>query len=239
MRTVGTTREKVGRVTFPSGPVAVPDVVDALAVGRPVTAVWVNELGGVTFAIGAGDEYVKTYPAEHAPLLTDEAVRLRWAGQYIAVPPVLGDGAGWLHTAGLPGCSAVDPRWADDPETAARAIGAGLRAMHDALPVQNCPFGRLSWVPADPTAAPDPDRLVVCHGDACAPNTLMSADGAFIGHVDIGDLGVADRWADLAIATMSLDWNYPGNYEAALLDAYGVARDDERIDHYRALWDAG
>jgi hypothetical protein len=26
--------------------------------------------------------------------------------------------------------------------------------------------------------------------------------------------------------------------EAARLDAYGVARDDERIDHYRALWDA-
>ena len=66
----------------------------------------------------------------------------------------------------------------------------------------------------------------------------MSDDGAFVGHVDIGDLGVADRWADLAIATMSLDWNYPGNYEAALLDAYGVVRDDERIAYYRSLWDA-
>ena len=43
--------------------------------------------------------------------------------------------------------------------------------------------------------------------------------GVHVGHVDIGDLGVADRWADLAIATMSLDWNFPGNYEAALLDA--------------------
>lgn len=234
MRTVGTARGKVGWVTFPSGPVPVPDVVDTLAAGRPVTAVWENELGGVTFAIGAGDEYVKTYPAEHAPLLTDEAVRLRWAGQYIAVPPVLGEGEGWLHTVGLPGRSAVDPRWSDDPETAARAIGAGLRAMHDALPVADCPFGRPSWV----GDVPDPDRLVVCHGDACSPNTLMSDDGAFVGHVDIGDLGVADRWADLAIATMSLDWNFPGNYEAALLDAYGVARDDERIAYYRSLWDA-
>ena len=113
--------------------------------------------------------------------------------------------------------------------------GAGLRVMHDALPVADCPFGRPSWV----VNAPNPDRLVVCHGDACAPNTLMGDDGAFVGHVDIGDLGVADRWADLAIATMSLDWNYPGNYEAALLDAYGVPRDDARIDYYRALWDAG
>ena len=81
MRTAGTEHGKVGQVTFPSGPVPVPDVVHALADGRPVTAVWENELGGVTFAIGAGAEYVKTYPAEHAPLLTDAAVRLRWAGR--------------------------------------------------------------------------------------------------------------------------------------------------------------
>ena len=53
-------------MTFPTGPVPIPDVVDELAAGRPVAAVWENELGGVTFAIGAGDEYVKTYPAEHA-----------------------------------------------------------------------------------------------------------------------------------------------------------------------------
>jgi kanamycin kinase len=56
--------------------------------------------------------------------------------------------------------------------------------------------------------------------------------------VDLGDLGIADRWADLAIATMSLDWNFPRNYESALLGAYGVARDDERIAFYRSLWDA-
>jgi kanamycin kinase len=221
-------------VSFPSSPVPVPDVVHELAAGRPVAAVWENELGGVTFAIGAGTEYVKTYPAEHAALLTAEAVRLRWAGRYIAVPPVLGEGPAWLHTAGLPGHSAVDPRWSDDPQTAARAIGTGLRAMHDALPVGKCPFGPPSWV--DDSVAPD--RLVVCHGDPCAPNTLMNTDGAFVGHVDVGDLGVADRWADLAIATMSLDWNYPGNFEAALLDAYGVAPDPERIAHYRWLWDA-
>ena len=56
---------------------------------------------------------------------------------------------------------------------------------------------------------PPIDRLVVCHGDACAPNTLIDDDGRCCGHVDLDALGVADRWADLAVATMSLEWNYP------------------------------
>ena len=234
-------------MTFPSGPVPVPDVVHALAAGRPVTAVWENELGGVTFAIGAGAEYVKTYPAEHAPLLTDEAVRLRWAVEYIAVPRVLGAGPGWLHTAGLPGWSAVDPRWGDDPAVAARAIGAGLRLLHDRLPVDSCPFdwsvrSRLRLIRPEAKVAlahpPAVDRLVVCHGDACAPNTLIGADGRCCGHVDLGALGVADRWADLAVATMSLDWNYAGSWEDELLEAYGIEADAERISYYRRLWDA-
>ncbi|WP_208103792.1 hypothetical protein [Mycolicibacterium sp. CBMA 226] len=48
-------------MTFPSGPVPVPDVVDRLAAGRPVTAVWENELGGVTFAIGAEAALLDAY----------------------------------------------------------------------------------------------------------------------------------------------------------------------------------
>ena len=72
------------------------------------------------------------------------------------------------------------------------------------------------------TDSPPIDQLVVCHGDACAPNTLIDDDGRCYGHVDLGDLGVADRWADLAVATLSLSWNYPGSWEGELLDAYGV-----------------
>ena len=160
---------------------------------------------------------------------------------------MLGLGAGWLHTAGLSGWSAVDPRWGDDPAVAARAIGAGLRLLHDRLPVDSCPFDwsvrsrlRLIRPEAKATLAHPPavDHLVVCHGDACAPNTLIDADGRCCGHVDLGALGVADRWADLAVATMSLDWNYPGSWEDELLEAYGLEADVERIDYYRRLWDA-
>jgi kanamycin kinase len=86
-------------------------------------------------------------------------------------------------------------------------------------------------------AMPPPDKLVVCHGDACAPNTLLDEDGHWAGHVDLGLLGVADRWADLAVATWSADWNYGPGWDGLLLDAYGVGPDAERTRYYRLLWD--
>jgi kanamycin kinase len=148
------------------------------------------------------------------------------------------------------------------------AIGQGLRALHDALPVRDCPFswsaaGRLAdarrraglgllttdqWHPSHrhlslPGAldlledVPPVDQLVVCHGDSCAPNTLLTDDGRWSGHVDLGALGVADRWADLAVATWSATWNYGPGWEPVLLEAYGVAPDPDRTRYYRLLWD--
>ena len=172
----------------------------------------------------------------------------------------------WIVTAALAGENAVSARWTADPARAVAAIGAGLRALHDTLPAERCPFtwsaqdrlisarrraadlepsrwhadhrrldvaGALRRL-ANPPAA---DRVVVCHGDACAPNTLIGADGRWTGHVDLGDLGVADRWADLAVATWSAGWNYGPGWERALLAAYGVEPDPERTAYYRLLWD--
>ncbi len=83
---------------------------------------------------------------------------------------------------------------------------------------------------------PPIDRLVVCQGDACAPNTLIAATGRCSGHVDLGSLGVADRWADLAVATWSTQWNYGEGWESTLLEAYGVEGDVVRTRYYRLLW---
>lgn len=244
-------------MTVPSSPPPVPPLVKRFARGGAVRAVWVNELGGVTFRLGAGGpgssgrEFIKVADAGIADF-AGEAARLRWAASYVTVPDVLGcgvdaDGA-WLHTAALPGRSAVHPRWLAAPEVAVRAIGAGLRALHDRLPVRSCPFdwsvaGRLARLSAGGRARldepPPIDRLVVCHGDACAPNTLIDDDGRWCGHVDLGALGVADRWADLAVATLSLGWNYPGRlWEAEFFTAYGVRPDPARIGYYRRLWQA-
>ena len=176
-------------------------------------------------------------------------------------------GAQWLLTAGLPGQNAVTPRWRSDPLTAVVAIGKGLRELHDRAPVDDCPYdwstsARVAQVVAghgqpDPARwhsehspltfeqakdrlleIPEPDQ-VVCHGDACAPNTLLDDDGTFCGLVDLGALGVGDRWADLATATWSTVWNYGPGWENALLDAYGIDPDPERTAYYRLLWDLG
>ena len=62
---------------------------------------------------------------------------------------------------------------------------------------------------------------MVCHGDACAPNTLLYDDGTFAAHVDLGALGVADRWADLAVAAWSTEWNYGPGYDEIVYVGYG------------------
>ena len=66
-------------MSIPSEPVPVPGVVADIAAGRPVAAVWVNELGGVTFRVDGGAEYVKVSPPRWAHHLVAEAHRLRWA----------------------------------------------------------------------------------------------------------------------------------------------------------------
>jgi kanamycin kinase len=87
-------------VSVPSEPVPVPAAVVGIAEGRQVVAVWVNELGGVTFDVDGGREYVKVSPPEWAHHLVAEAERLRWAAAFVQVPRVLGAGrrstrAGW------------------------------------------------------------------------------------------------------------------------------------------------
>jgi kanamycin kinase len=54
--------------------------------------------------------------------------------------------------------------------------------------------------------------------------------------VDFGDLAVGDRWADLAVASVSLDWNFGEGPQGELFDAYGITPDAERIGYDRALW---
>jgi kanamycin kinase len=240
-------------MSIPLDPVDVPARVRELARGAALSPVWRNEYGGLTFRTD-DERYIKHGPRNAESSLAGEAERLTWAGAFTRVPHVLEEGSDatheWLVTRALPGRSAVAPRWIAEPAAAVRAVGEGLRALHEALPVEHCPFdwsvparianaeARGIRVPDALRDAPPIDRLVVCHADACCPNTLIGEDGRWLAHVDLGQLGAGDRWADIAVASMSTEWNYGPGWDDALIEAYGVDPDRPRLSYYRELWNA-
>jgi len=76
------------------------------------------------------------------------------------------------------------------------------------------------------TLTPDGSDLVVTHGDYSLDNLILPADGA-LHCIDVGRLGVADRYQDVAIA-----WNCLGEFGADLqkrfLQRYGIDKLDMR-----------
>ncbi len=244
-------------------PEQVPDLVAALAGDRTVDGVWTNGIGGTTWRLGRAEDttYLKVGPIHPEFDPVRDAARYEWLASYVPVPVPLGvgelDGWGWFESAPVPGWMAVDgfggpaPRFADRVGETIRALGAALRHFHDTVPVDDCPFTwsaeeRLARLP--PAAArrvgavPHLDP-VVCHGDACNPNTHLFDDLSVAGFVDLARSGVADRWADLAPASMSVGWNFGGGLEHLLLEGYGIGRDIPmdavKLDWYSRLWDAG
>lgn len=218
----------------------VPDVVQSVADGRPIEMVWRNELGGLTFAVG--DLFVKWNPIDTGVDLEPERHRMAWLAERHPAPRVVDfgsdDHAQWLVTDALAGEHAVGDRWRARRSEAIEAIATGLRALH-AVAIDDFPADWTSWVQRTRNELgerPAVDGPVLVHGDACAPNTLISMAGEWVGHVDLGDLTVGDRWADLAIASISLDWNFGEGHQDEFFDRYGVARDDERLRFYRGLW---
>lgn len=177
--------------------------------------------------------YLKVHPVGTG--IPDEATRLRWAATYVRVPQLIEYGSDgfrdWLMTAELSGVDAArHPWWRSDPARLAAAVGRGLRAFHEAIPVDECPF----WFPgADADADAD---LVVCHGDYCFPNVFLETgpdgESTVTGYLDLGEVAVADRWLDLAVALRSLGLNLGSEYEDAYLAGYGIALDEAK----RASW---
>jgi kanamycin kinase len=95
------------------------------------------------------------------------------------------------------------------------------------------PAGALAELEA---LAPDTEDLVVCHGDFCPPNMLLQ-DGAVTGFVDLGELGAADRWWDIAVGGWSVGWNFGEELEPLFYESYGIGPDPARIRFFRLLYD--
>jgi aminoglycoside phosphotransferase len=140
----------------------------------------------------------------------------------------------WLLTEEIPGSDATRNPLRADPATLVPLLAAGLRLIHATptidCPFPNAidralgqarqrvrdglvqpgdlhpEFRQLSYAAALAELdrlRPDVEDLVVCHGDYCLPNVMISG-GEVTGFVDLGELCVADRWRDLAVATWSV-----------------------------------
>lgn len=57
-----------------------------------------------------------------------------------------------------------------------------------------------------------PDSVpVLAHGDYCLPNIFLQ-DGELSGFIDVGDMGIGEKWRDIALCYRSLRHNFDGTY---------------------------
>jgi len=196
--------------------------------------VWQAETGNITAKLSRPD-HPDVFAKHCAEDPLDEAERLSWLHGRFPSPAIVDyaqyDDGYLLATLAMPGESAVSERWRREPRLAAAAVGEGLARLHSLDPSE-CLFDSPAWITDDIG-----DTVAILHGDPCAPNTLLGDDGTFAGIVDLPLLGPGDPWADLAIASWSLEWNFGPGFEAEFFAAYGVAPDEERCRHYRTMWE--
>lgn len=88
------------------------------------------------------------------------------------------------------------------------------------------------------------EELVLSHGDYCLPN-ILGAGEELCGYIDLGRMGAADRWCDIALCYRSLSHNYSGKYHSRqayagyddmlLFRELGLEPDWEKIRYYILL----
>lgn len=88
------------------------------------------------------------------------------------------------------------------------------------------------------------EDLVLTHGDLCLPN-IFAKHNRISGFIDLGKMGPADRWQDIAIAMRSLEHNFVGKYNNGkeyykfepqmLLDELGIKIDEKKNRYYLLL----
>lgn len=177
------------------------------------------------------------------------------------------DGIDYLLIRALPGLPASDDYWKTNPRRLAEILAESMRALHNLDPAdcpfdqrtdtkirEVSQYVRLGLVNADDfdlenvgktpeeilnqlyTERPLQEDLVVTHGDFCLPNLILD-NWKLSGFIDVGSLGVGDRYQDLALCLRDLvnELN-TDRYAKFFFDAYGLtAVDDEKLRYFRLL----
>ncbi|TCC64498.1 aminoglycoside 3'-phosphotransferase [Kribbella pittospori] len=98
------------------------------------------------------------------------------------------------------------------------------------------PAELLARVVAERPYAESVQELAVCHGDLCLPNVIFDPSTLEVtGLIDVGRLGISDRYIDLALTTIQIhdEWSVD---PAPFLASYGLPDPDQRrLEFYRLL----
>ncbi|MBQ8623450.1 MAG: aminoglycoside 3'-phosphotransferase [Oscillospiraceae bacterium] len=86
-------------------------------------------------------------------------------------------------------------------------------------------------------------KPVLSHGDFCLPN-IFSANGKISGYIDLGDMGVGDKWRDIALCYRSLKHNMDGTFGGKVYEGFnpdllfeklGIEKNEKKLDYYIML----
>jgi aminoglycoside 3'-phosphotransferase-2 len=177
------------------------------------------------------------------------------------------NGLDWMLLAPLPGADGTSALLLREPWRLVRMLAMALRQLHDApiakcpfdftLPAamehvesrlasgqinpsdfrpQFRGFSAAAAMAELRSLLPATEDPVITHGDYCAPNIVVDAD-RLSGFVDIGALGVADRWRDLAVALWTLERNIGPGWDDLFLRTYGAEPDPSRQAFYLLLYE--
>lgn len=86
------------------------------------------------------------------------------------------------------------------------------------------------------------DDLVLTHGDLCMPNIICDGD-KFVGFIDLGLMGIANRYHDIALLYRSIKYNFRGDYgkaypgfeEEKLFTMLNIKKDNEKMKYFLLL----
>ncbi|WP_264985824.1 aminoglycoside O-phosphotransferase APH(3')-XV [Pseudomonas aeruginosa] len=82
---------------------------------------------------------------------------------------------------------------------------------------------------------PGAEQLVVTHGDACPENFIFQGN-AFVGFIDCGRVGLADKYQDLALASRNIDAVFGPELTNQFFIEYGEPNPNiAKIEYYRIL----